>query len=75
MSADVVEHISRKVRLLPKAQQEQVRDFVDSLCSPPRTLLDVVRDIESEIPDEIFEKLPTDGAHNHDHYLYGAPKK
>jgi len=75
MSVDVIEQISRKVRLLPKAQQEQVRDFVDSLSLPPRTMLDVVRDIESEIPDDLLRKLPSDGSHNHDHYLYGAPKK
>ena len=27
------------------------------------------------LPDEAFEQLPTDGASEHDHYLYGAPKK
>ena len=28
-----------------------------------------------DIPAEEWQKLPTDGAENHDHYLYGAPKK
>ena len=27
------------------------------------------------VPDEVFERLPTDGASEHDHYLYGSPKK
>ena len=27
------------------------------------------------LPDEVFERLPEDGASEHDHYLYGAPKK
>jgi hypothetical protein len=27
------------------------------------------------LPDEIFEHLPTDGASEHDHYLYGSPKR
>ncbi len=28
-----------------------------------------------QAPPEEVAKLPHDGAHNHDHYLYGAPKK
>lgn len=31
--------------------------------------------MKQDIPEEEWEKLPTDGAENHDHYLYGAPKK
>jgi hypothetical protein len=27
------------------------------------------------LPDEVFERLPRDGAGEHDHYLYGAPKR
>lgn len=27
------------------------------------------------LPDEVFERLPSDGASEHDHYLYGAPKR
>ena len=27
------------------------------------------------LPDEIFEHLPADGASEHDHYLYGSPKR
>ena len=27
------------------------------------------------LPDEVFEKLPADGASEHDHYLYGSPKR
>jgi hypothetical protein len=27
------------------------------------------------LPEAVFERLPTDGASEHDHYLYGAPKR
>jgi plasmid stability protein len=27
------------------------------------------------LPDEVFEHLPTDGASEHDHYLYGTPRR
>lgn len=28
-----------------------------------------------EIPDEELDRLPTDGATQHDHYIYGMPKR
>ncbi len=40
-----------------------------------KSLAGAVRDITAAIPQSELEKLPTDGAINHDHYLYGAPKK
>ncbi|MGO4883478.1 MAG: hypothetical protein ACLP59_22060 [Bryobacteraceae bacterium] len=27
------------------------------------------------LPGAVFERLPSDGANEHDHYLYGAPKR
>jgi len=27
------------------------------------------------LPDEVFQQLPADGASEHDHYLYGSPKR
>ena len=27
------------------------------------------------VPDESFEHMPVDGASEHDHYLYGSPKR
>jgi len=31
--------------------------------------------MEHDIPSDEWEKLPVDGAENHDHYLYGSRKK
>lgn len=28
-----------------------------------------------ELPDEVVQQLPTDGAAQHDHYLYGTAKR
>ncbi len=35
----------------------------------------IVLDHFKDVPDEVWEKLPTDGASEHDHYLYGSPKR
>jgi transcription initiation factor IIF auxiliary subunit len=37
--------------------------------------LEFAAQIQKDVPQTELEKLPTDGAKNHDHYLYGAPKR
>ena len=34
-----------------------------------------IQDITADVPDEEWEKLPTDLAEQHDHYIYGTPKR
>ncbi len=34
-----------------------------------------ILDLASKVPDEEFDKLPADGAEQHDHYIYGTPKR
>ena len=75
MQTNVTEQISRRVKLLPAEKQEQVLEFVESLGSPQRSMLDIIKEIKATIPQDVLENLPVDGAENHDHYLYGAPKK
>lgn len=40
-----------------------------------RPLWEIAEEISSQVPIEEWEKLPTDGAEQHDHYLYGSPKR
>ena len=75
MKADLPDRISRTVKALPREKQEEVLAFAESLAPRSLTLLEIVKEIEETIPDEVLAKLPVDGAENHDHYLYGAPKK
>jgi hypothetical protein len=39
-----------------------------------RPIWEVILDNMKDVPPEEFEKLPKDGASEHDHYLYGHPK-
>jgi len=34
-----------------------------------------IREIWADMPDEVRAKLPEDGASQHDHYIYGVPKR
>jgi hypothetical protein len=40
-----------------------------------RPIWDVILDNMQDIPREEFARLPKDGASEHDHYLYGHPKR
>jgi len=48
-------------------------------CSPQkrdeRPIWEVIADNMKDVPPSEFEKLPKDGASEHDHYLYGHPKR
>jgi hypothetical protein len=43
--------------------------------APERSLAEKVREIWSDVPPEEWDRLPTDGASEHDHYIYGLPKR
>ncbi len=34
-----------------------------------------IEELIVDIPQEILDTMPTDGAEQHDHYLYGSPKR
>ena len=36
---------------------------------------EVISDIVKDVPDEVFDRLPKDGASQVDHYIYGLPKR
>ena len=36
---------------------------------------EVITDRMRNVPDEVFERLPEDGASQIDHYIYGLPKR
>ena len=40
-----------------------------------RPVWEVFEELANQIPPEELDKIPHDGSVNHDHYLYGAPKR
>lgn len=44
----------------------------DSTVKP---IWDIFAEIVKELPAKVLNALPTDTAENHDHYIYGAPKR
>ncbi|MBA2606953.1 MAG: hypothetical protein M3521_09975 [Acidobacteriota bacterium] len=79
MPTDLTQIVTEKMQVLPLEKQQRVLEFVESIerTNEPKkqSLLDRLEAISKRVPEEVWEKLPIDGAENIDHYLYGAPMK
>lgn len=58
--------IVEKAAPLPPAESAEKDD---------RSVSAMFREIWADMPDEVRAKLPSDGADEHDHYIYGTPKR
>jgi bifunctional DNA-binding transcriptional regulator/antitoxin component of YhaV-PrlF toxin-antitoxin module len=45
------------------------------LARPRPTLAERIIARARALPQEVLDRLPTDGASQHDHYIYGTPKR
>jgi Arc/MetJ-type ribon-helix-helix transcriptional regulator len=67
---------------------EAWREFIDrrqAQASPPSTrpaevqadkpIWEKFQEISARVPAEVWESLPTDLSEQHDHYIYGTPKR
>ncbi|MGZ8842317.1 MAG: hypothetical protein ACXW18_01565 [Pyrinomonadaceae bacterium] len=84
MAANLENTIQEKIKALPPEKQQQVLSLVEEMLSEKsgeqarvsvRPLWEIAEEISSQVPLEEWQKLPVDGAEQHDHYLYGSPKR
>ena len=83
MSTEVAQTIFEKVNALPQSKQAEVLEFVERLAAQEKTstplqerpIWEVIAEISSQVPEDAWDNVPSDGSLNVDHYLYGAPKK
>ena len=63
--------------LVQRLKQEQAKQPATPGQAPPAHKPIWERFLEriAAIPDEEWDKLPVDGAEQHDHYIYGTPKR
>jgi predicted DNA-binding antitoxin AbrB/MazE fold protein len=57
---------------LPLKEHEKVRVTVEAV---QLSLAERIAARANELPQEVLDRLPEDGAAQHDHYLYGTPKR
>ena len=83
MSAILEQAILEKILALPDDKQQEILALVDEMLKQgqqpqqpeSRPIWEVVQELSSQIPIEEWAELPADGAEQHDHYLYGSPKR
>jgi Arc/MetJ-type ribon-helix-helix transcriptional regulator len=66
--------------LVQRLRQEQAQAPQPATSQPeasqaPKPIWEEILESTADIPDEEFDKLPTDLAEQHDHYTYGTPKR
>ncbi len=54
---------------------ETTHDTTAERPKKKKRLWEVAADLLADVPQEVFDKLPVDGAAQHDHYIYGTPKR
>lgn len=84
MAASLENTIREKVKTLPPEKQQRVLSMGEEMLSEKestpsrvagRPVWEIAEEISSQDPLEEWEKLPDDGAEQHDHYLHGSPKR
>ena len=80
MAIDLQQTIQEQVRVLSEDEMRDVLNYMQNLrkekkVQKTKPISAIFEDLSNEISFEEWKELPTDGAENHDHYLYGAPKK
>ena len=64
--------VLKPARPLPFKEREKVRVTVERAR---RSLAQEIATRGSELPQETLDRLPADGGSQHDHYIFGTPKR
>lgn len=82
MSASIEQQVIESIRVLSEDKQKQVLKYVREINKeeakekpPQRKLMQKLEELRAKLPKDAFKDSPTDGSLNHDHYLYGSPKR
>lgn len=76
MQTDVAEIIFERVKVLSIEKQREILhqiEIVEKEESP--SIWQKIRARAKNVPEKVWEEMPKDGSEQHDHYLYGVPKK
>ena len=83
---ELLQKAIERVQALPDDEQDRVAKLMLDAAGAPNEANDEGAETQKpfweravelmqDVPAEDLEKLPIDGATEHDHYIYGTPKK
>ena len=67
--------------LVQRLEQEQAQAkppaAMNQAAAAPahKPIWEVFQELSASVPDEVWDALPTDLSEQHDHYIYGTPKR
>ncbi len=65
----------REQFLVENGSNVKSMEKMDGKESRDRPIWELFEEFTEKIPEEVLTQLPTDGAEQHDHYIYGTPKR
>ncbi len=71
----LVEEVLNFLLFTKSRQQQLATQTIPKTQSKFKPIWEVADEIIASLPEEAINELPTDGATQHDHYLYGTPKR
>lgn len=88
MEQTIQQQVINAIRILPEEKQKEILEYVKKISEveesgenqqeekpKPRKLFQKLEELRAKLPPDAWKDSPTDGSLNHDHYLYGAPKR
>ena len=71
--------LAAKARALGVSIEEYARKVLahdlEADVGPRRHISEIILENMTKVPPEVMAQMPKDGASEHDHYIYGWPKK
>ena len=61
--------------LVQRLNQEQAQATPAAASQGGKPIWEVFQELSATVPDEVWDALPTDLSQQHDHYIYGTPKR
>ena len=85
MTPTTLQEVVRVVRGLNEEQLKEVLAYMkkmreengnEATAKPnKKKIWEKIAEMREKLPKNAFDEIPTDGSLNHDHYLYGSPKR
>lgn len=84
MTPNILSEVIDTVRGLNEEQRKDVLEYAKKMRESnteevekpkKRKFMERIEELRKKLPADAWDESPTDGSLNHDHYLYGSPKR
>jgi Arc/MetJ-type ribon-helix-helix transcriptional regulator len=69
------EMITKLVREYAQRAQQPPAGAQQPPAETSKPVWEEIQELTADVPDEVWDALPTDLAEQHDHYIYGTPRR